>query len=645
MKYIHWQLNIDGDDVAWLHLDQHNSHTNVLSEAVLGELSAQISDLKNAQPKAVILCSDKPSGFILGADIESFTQLESTATVEALISKAQLILNRFEALPMPTLALIHGFCLGGGLELALACRYRLALDDDKTKLGFPEVRLGLFPGFGGSLRSTRLLGAPTAMNLMLTGRNVSARAAQKMGLVDCIAPQRLFRASAKAYVLSAAKPQQPSALKRLSNVAWVRPFLAMMMRKQVRKKAHPAHYPAPYALIEHWQAHAGSAAKMLSGEARAVSQLVTGSVAQNLIRVFFLMEKLKHQGRAADCQAQRVHVIGAGVMGGDIAAWCALQGLSVSVQDQNAACLKPMMQRAQALFKKKLKRPNVIQQAMDRIIPDVSGHGLQSADVIIEAISENIEAKHALYQHIEPLIKTDALLVSNTSSITLAVLSRVLKRPERLIGLHFFNPVAMMQLVEVVSTADSDPAMLTRACDFTRRIDRLPLPVNSGPGFLVNRVLMPYLMEAVTLLGEGVSAVCIDATAKQFGMPIGPIELADTVGLDVCLQVAQILSDTQDTQIPEPLQQLVAQGQLGRKTGQGFYRYHKGQQIRPKVSDHPTPELEQRLIMRLVNEAAHCLQDKVVTDADLLDAGIIFGTGFAPFRGGPIHYQHSLSKP
>jgi len=318
--------------------------------------------------------------------------------------------------------------------------------------------------------------------------------------------------------------------------------------------------------------------------------------------------------------------------------------LRVTLQDQAADCLTPMMKRAHSLFKKKLKQPHLITQAMDRIVPDVPGHGLKFADVVIEAIFEQVAAKHALYKRIEPLMKADALLLTNTSSITLEVLSSVLKRPGRLVGLHFFNPVAMMQLVEVVVGQHSDPAAVQQACDFTRRIDRLPLPVKSGPGFLVNRVLMPYLMEAVTLLEEGVPAQSIDRAAKQFGMPMGPIELADTVGLDICLHVAEILAQDLPIRIPKRLKSLVEQGHLGRKSGQGFYRYNKGQKVLSNKTQTCTEALQERLISRLVQEAQLCLREQVVKTTELLDAGIIFGTGFAPFRGGPMHYQKTLES-
>jgi 3-hydroxyacyl-CoA dehydrogenase / enoyl-CoA hydratase / 3-hydroxybutyryl-CoA epimerase len=641
----HWQIETDENNIAWLNFDKHDSSTNVLAKDVLAELDTKLSDIKKLSVKALIIASAKSNGFIAGADIEGFTKLKNIDEGRQLITDAQAIFNQLEELPFPSICLIHGFCLGGGLELALSCTYRIALDEPKTKLGFPEIKLGIFPGFGGTLRSTRLLGAPTAMNLMLTGRNLSARAAKRAGLVDLTAPQRLLRQTAINMALSPPKPHQASFLQKLTNNALVRPIIANMMRKQVRQKAQPEHYPAPFALIDHWQAHAGSAKAMLTSEANKVAELVLGETAQNLIHVFYLMETLKNQGNKSNCQAKHVHVIGAGVMGGDIAAWCALQGLHVTIEDQKPEFLSKMMKRSHDLFRKKLKLPHLVKQAMDRIVPDIQGAGVRKADVVIEAIFENIEAKHALYQRIEPQVKADTLIATNTSSIKLEVLSSVMQKPERLVGLHFFNPVAMMQLVEIVAGENTSPEVVKQAADFTRLIDRLPLPVKSGPGFLVNRVLMPYLIEAVTMVEEKIPPELIDRAALEFGMPMGPVELADTVGLDICLHVAEILSQDMDIAVPERLKKMVSDGKLGKKSGQGFYQYQKGKKISQNIDPKLTPDdAQDRMIMRMINEATACLRDNIVENKQLLDAGIIFGTGFAPFKGGPMHYVEAKSS-
>ncbi|MEJ2566070.1 MAG: 3-hydroxyacyl-CoA dehydrogenase NAD-binding domain-containing protein [Gammaproteobacteria bacterium] len=646
-SYRNWRLETDAARIAWLYADKADSSTNVLSKEVLEELHFIIDRITAERPQGLIILSAKGNGFIAGADIKEFTAIQNYDEALQLITRGQSILDRIEKLPFPTVAMIHGFCLGGGLELALACRYRVAEDDPRTRLGLPEVRLGIHPGFGGTVRLPPLVGAPHAMDLMLSGRTVEARRAKRMGLVDYAVPKRQLRRAAMAMVEEHPLPHQPGFLARMSNAALVRPVLAGFLRKKTAEKVVQAHYPAPFALIDLWSKHGGARERMMREEGQSVARLLTGETAQNLIRVFALQERLKSLGRSGEFTPQRVHVIGAGVMGGDIAAWCALRGLQVTVQDRNQESLGRVMKRAYGLFKKKLRQPRLVQAALDRLVPDMHGAGLKRADVVIEAIFEDIDAKQGLYREIEPVIRPDALLATNTSSIPLETLSQVLSRPERLVGVHFFNPVAQMQLVEVVSAANTAPEAAQQAAAFVRRIDRLPLPVKGTPGFLVNRVLMPYLLEAVALESEGVSAAVIDQAATQFGMPMGPILLADTVGLDICLSVAEILAEQLHGTVPERLRELVAAGRLGRKSGQGFYSYKGGNPDKAKLGreDRIASEITDRLMYRYFNEAVACLREGVVADAELLDAGMIFGTGFAPFRGGPMHYIEKTGLP
>ena len=636
----HWSLDHDEDQIAWLTLDKADAAVNVLGVEVIAELDGHLVALESQPPRGLVIRSGKRSGFIAGADINSFTTMKSQEEAAEFMRGCHTVFDRLESFSFPTVAMINGFCLGGGLELALACRYRIADEDPKVRLGLPEVKLGIHPGFGGTLRSVRLLGAPAAMDLMLTGRTISARAAQRMGLVDYAVPERQLERAARMTVLNPPVPQQPKWLLRQTNHKLVRPLLARYLRRTVAKKAAKDHYPAPYALIDLWEKHAGNARTMMAEEALSVARLVTGDTAQNLIRVFFLQEQMKAVGKASDFRAERVHVVGAGVMGGDIAAWCALRGLQVTLQDQSPERLAPALKRAHKLFKKKLRQPRLVQAAMDRLIPDTNGLGVRRADVIIEAIFENTEAKQALYKTIEPQMKEGALLATNTSSIPLQELSTVLARPERLVGLHFFNPVAMMQLVEIVAAGNTVQEVRDQAAAFAAQISRLPLPVTSTPGFLVNRILMPYLLEAVVLESEGVRPELIDKAAVDFGMPMGPIELADTVGLDICLSVAEILSQSMNVDVPQRLRDLVSSGNLGRKSGRGFYEYKKGKPVKSKLdkSLFAAVDVKDRMIMRMLNESVSCLREQVVDDPDLLDGGIIFGTGFAPFRGGPLHY-------
>jgi 3-hydroxyacyl-CoA dehydrogenase/enoyl-CoA hydratase/3-hydroxybutyryl-CoA epimerase len=639
-KQQHWHLQRDDDQIAWLTLDKADAAVNVLAVDVMAGLDSRLHELESQAPRGLVILSGKRTGFIAGADINSFTTMKSQEEAAEFMRGCHTVMDRLESFSFPTVAMINGFCLGGGLELALACRYRIAEDGEKTRLGLPEVKLGIHPGFGGTLRSVRLLGAPAAMDLMLSGRTINARAAQRMGLVDYAVPERQLLRAARMTVLNPPPARRPKWWLRMTNHKLARPLLARYLRRMVAKRAAKEHYPAPYALIDLWEKYAGNPRTMLAEEALSVARLVIGDTAQNLIRVFFLQEQMKAVGKASDFKAARVHVIGAGVMGGDIAAWCALRGLRVTLQDQAPERIAPAMKRAHGLFKKQLKQPHLVQAAMDRLMPDTEGLGVCRADVIIEAIFENTEAKQALYQQLEPQMKPGALLATNTSSIPLQELSTVLKQPERLVGLHFFNPVAKMQLVEIVAADNTLPEVCDQAAAFAGQIGRLPLPVTSTPGFLVNRILMPYLLEAVVLESEGVRPELIDKAAVGFGMPMGPIELADTVGLDICLSVAEILSQSMNVEVPERLRELVKGGFLGRKSGQGFYTYKKGKPVKGKLDKglFAAADVKDRMIMRLLNESVACLREHVVADADLLDGGIIFGTGFAPFRGGPLHY-------
>jgi len=641
-----WRRETDAEGIIWLSLDQAGASANTLGREVMEELDAILAELEAQRPTGLVIQSAK-SNFIVGADIKEFTCIKTPEQARELIRRGQAVVNRLEGLRCPTVVLINGFCLGGGLELALGCDYRVADDADSTRMGLPEVRLGIHPGFGGVARLPRLVGATAAMDMMLTGRSLSARAAKKIGLVDHAVPQRHLQRAARELIRTRPEKKQAGGLSALANHALVRPLLAQVLRKKVAAKARPEHYPAPYALIDLWRKHGTDKLAVLRAEELSIAKLITGDTARNLVRVFFLQERLKSQGDKKVFTPRRVHVIGGGVMGGDIAAWCALRGLQVTVQDRNDGHLAQVVKRATRLYKKKLKKPRLIQQALDRLMPDKQGRGLAQADVVIEAIFEDIEAKQNLYREIEPRMKEGALLATNTSSIPLQILGEALSDPDRLVGLHFFNPVAQMQLVEIVTTPDTHPDAAKKAAAFTRHIDRLPLPVKSSPGFLVNRVLMPYLLEAVTLEAEGLAPKVIDAEALKFGMPMGPILLADTVGLDICLSVAEILSKELGVEVPSRLRELVKAGRLGKKSGHGFYRYDKqGKPLGAKAGrgEYCPPDTQDRLIARLLNEVLACLREGVVSDADLLDAGIIFGTGFAPFRGGPLHYIEQTGR-
>ncbi len=639
-SYHHWHINYDAAGICWLHFDKAASRANLLAGETINELSAILDELMQDVPQGIIIMSDKQDSFIFGADIHEFTALENIAQARTFLQRGHDLMNKLDAMPCTTLSMIHGICLGGGTELSLACDYIIASDASETKLGLPEIKLGIFPGYGGTARSIARCGPLPALDMMLTGRMIAARSAKKIGLVDEVVPLRQLKQAAASYILRKPRQKSPPLLQRILSNPLLRPLVAVQMRKQVSRKANIEHYPAPYALIDLWQKHSGSKQKMLHEELETVANLATTPTARNLVRVFFLQEKLKSLGKQVEYTPGHVHVIGGGIMGGDIATWCAIQGYSVSVQDQDTARLSATFKRAHDSFRKKYKRDRrAIRAASDRLMMDHRGHGVARADLVIEAIFEDAEVKRKLYREIEPRMKAGAILATNTSSIMLEELSSSLQQPERLVGLHFFNPVALMPLVEVIRGKDTDEKIMQQALAFARGIGKLPLPTRSSPGFLVNRILMPYLLEAVTMVAEGIPAEVIDLAATEFGMPMGPIELADTVGLDICRNVANILSQALNTPLPDNLDKLVSGGKLGKKSGAGFYQYKDGKAQKNAGARYADmARVKDRLVFRLLNEAVACLRENIVDSDELIDAGVIFGTGFAPFRGGPINY-------
>ncbi|MGI9412349.1 MAG: 3-hydroxyacyl-CoA dehydrogenase NAD-binding domain-containing protein, partial [Hyphomicrobiales bacterium] len=503
-SFDNWRWHLDDRGAAWALLDKKGASTNTLSEDVLVEFNDLLGVLEALRPKGLIIRSAKPNGFIAGAEISDFRNMTDAGAAADRIRQGLEVLDRLERFPAPTIALIHGFCLGGGLELALACRYRIGRDD--AKLGFPEVMLGLHPGLAGTWRSLKVMTPIEAMTLMLTGRTSHARKAKRQGLLDTVAPERHLAAAVDFTLGGKLKTRRPcdGLTAKLLRSTPGRAASAWQMRRETAKKAKPEHYPAPFDLIDLWQEHGGNPKAMRAAETRSFAKLLTGDTAQGRVRVCFLREALKEHGKRTDHGVAHVHVIGAGLMGGDIAAWAALRGYRVTVQDREAKYIAPAIKRAAKLFDRKLHRPGEQRAALDRLIPDLAGDGIARADLIIEAVPEDEAIKHAVFSDAEARMKDGAVLATNTSSILLEKLAEGLKQPQRFVGIHFFNPVAMMPLVEVVTHAALDDAVMNRALAFVNDIDKLPLPVKSAPGFLVNRALTPYLMEAFQCYDEGI---------------------------------------------------------------------------------------------------------------------------------------------
>jgi 3-hydroxyacyl-CoA dehydrogenase / enoyl-CoA hydratase / 3-hydroxybutyryl-CoA epimerase len=641
----HWKLERENDGLAWAIIDVADASANALGAQVMDELGQLLDACEKNPPTALIFKSGKSAGFIAGANIEEFAQNDTPEKARAAVKRGWDVYERLAGVRYPTLALVRGHCMGGGLELALACRYLLAVDEPATKMALPEVMLGISPLWGGMKRLPERIGAAAALDMMLTGKTINARRAKSLGLADDCVPPRVMESAARLLVRSNKARRELKITDKLLSGP-LKFIVAKGAKKQVAKRARLEQYPAPYSIIDTWQNYGGNALNIPADKATSLDALMAHPTTKNLIRVFFLQDRLKSFGKDAhDFAPQHVHVIGAGVMGGDIAAWCALRGMTVTLQDQSMERIAPAIGRAATLFAKKLRDPKKARFALDRLIADPKGDGVRQADVIIEAIFENLAAKQALFADIEARAKPGALIASNTSSLRLGDIAATFKDPSRLVGIHFFNPVAMMPLVEVVAGAQTAPEQAARAAAFVRKIDKLPLPVKDGPGFLVNAVLAPYMNEALRCIDEGMSPELIDAAALAFGMPMGPIELIDTVGLDVAKAVGEQLSPS-DTP-PQTVQTIIAAGHLGKKTGQGFYRYVNGRAQKadsPQVSAGDTAILIARLIDPLVAAAQQLVELGIVADADLADAGVIFGTGFAPFRGGPINYRAALGN-
>lgn len=634
----HWRRETDARGVCRLILDKVGASSNTLSHAVLSQLDEELTALAEVSGlTGLVIESAKHTGFILGADVSEFGTVDDPGAAARLASRGQATLARIAALDCPSVALINGYALGGGLELAFACDYRVAAEGYERTLGLPEVQLGIHPGFGGTVRIVELVGALSGLDLVLTGRSVTPLEAVALGLLDRAVPAADLHAEALDLIERKPPRRRAAWHLRLLRLAFLRPLLARSLRNRVARRAHRNHYPAPYAIIDLWRRHGAGGPAAYAAEAESIGRLLVSRTSRNLVRMFLLRERLRNLAPKST-GIGNVHVIGAGVMGGDIAAWCALKDLRASMQDRALEYVQPALGRARKLFQRRLRAPGAAAAAEARLTVDLEGNALATTDLVVEAIVERLDAKQALLRSIEPQLGAHAIIATNTSSIRLEDMAHVLKRPGRFVGLHFFNPVTRLPLVEVISGESTDAETLEAITSFVIRIGKLPLPCRSAPGFLVNRVLTPYMLEALKAHEDGHMFETIDAAAKAFGMPMGPVELADRVGLDVALHVAGILGSVLGREAPALLQRQVEAGQLGTKTGRGFYTYDKGRPRRQSRYPAPDAELTDRLMLPLINEAVACHADGIVDDPDLVDAGVVFATGFAPFTGGPINY-------
>ncbi len=641
-----WRFTVDFEGIAWAVIDRKGESMNSLGRRPAEELGEIVKAVEVAamrgEVKGLVLMSGKERSFIAGADIREFESFDTEPKIADVVKQTLELINRVDRLPVTVVAAIHGYCLGGGLELVLACDWRISDREEATRLGFPEVKLGIFPGLNGTVRSIQAAGPMDAMTAMLTGRMLRPTAAKAIGFVDQLVPTRHnLRWAARKAVLQKRRSKSAPWWKRLMLKQPVRSMLAKQMRAKTAEKVREEHYPAPFRLIDLFERYGDDPVRMKIAETEMFTPLMASEASRNLRRVFKLSEMLKDEAPKNGFKPLKVHVIGAGTMGGDIAAWCVVQSMQASLQDVDEAQIAKALVRAKSLFKRHLRTPLAVETAVARLIADPEGKHIKHADVVIEAIVEKLDIKQKLFQQLEKEVKPGAVLATNTSSLRLEDIAKPLADPDRLVGLHFFNPVAQRPLVEVVRGEGTREVEVRKACAFVTAINKLPLIVKSCAGFLVNRVLAPYMMEAVRRYQQGEPREKIDQAALKFGMPMGPLELMDMVGLDIANHVGNELGLAPKGD--NALATLVKQGKLGKKTGEGFYVWEEGKPKREEVA-YDEAELERlgrELVKPMLDEAERALADHVVATADHVDAGVIFGTGFAPFRGGPLHYRRT----
>lgn len=658
------RLQEDPDGVATLVFDRQGSSANVFDRATLFELEGHLLALERRTGlRGLLLVSAKPAIFIAGADLHSLADAATPAALGGLVDMGHDVFNRLARLPVPSVAAIHGSCLGGGLELALACDWRIASSDEKTRLGLPETQLGILPAWGGSVRLPALVGLPAAWSLILTGRQISGKEALRLGAVDALGHAENLPSAARGLL---ERGKRPARRRPWMNRWPARVVAAAVARRDVLAKTG-GHYPAPLKAVEVCAAAAGCPEDQgFALEKAALLELAATPVCRNLLALFFLRERAKKlvvtdAGELPVRPVRRVAVVGAGLMGAGIAHWVAASGRRVLLGDIAPDAVGRGLQTigklvAEAMKRKKLTRAEGT-AVLDRITPLPPGAALRGVDLVIEAAVEKLEVKQAIFREIEAQVSTETILATNTSALSIEALAVGLARPERVVGLHFFNPVHRMPLLEIVRGPRTSAGALAVALQFAHDIGKLPVIVRDSPGFLVNRILMPGLVEAVHWFTEGAGVAEIDRVMRDFGLPMGPLRLADEVGLDVALHVARDLAQRlPHLRAPgDNLEQMVGRGWLGRKSGCGFYVHGAKGSMRPNPDldslPHPARRPAQnvvegepadRIVLLTINEAARCLDEGVVAAAEDVDFAMILGTGWAPFRGGPLRYADSL---
>ncbi len=633
-----WRSGRDEDGILWLVMDCEGSGTNVISRKVLEELDAHLDAAKKDMPKALVIRSAKEGGFAAGADISEFKDVADDP--ETLLKEGHAVYDKLAGLPCRTICVVHGACLGGGFEMALACDMRIGVKG--ASFAFPEVQLGLHPGLGGTFRSTRLIDPVEAMTLMLTGKTAHTKKARALGLLDAVVEERHVAAAVRAAADGDLEGHEQSFKAKAMSLNTARSYAARQMRSQTERKAPKEHYPAPHALIDLWEEHGDDPKAMQKAEIESFGRLLQTDTSKNLQRAFFLRQRLRGNAKGEDGIAH-VHVIGAGAMGAEIGAMAAIRGKRVTLGDTSVEALGRAVRQAGEICDSKHLSGIEKRDALDRLMPDPDGYGIGAADLIIEAGPEKIGIKQKIYDGLKSRMKEGAILASNTSSLSIDDLADHAPDAARFAGLHFFNPVSKIDLVEVVKGAQTSDDTASRLAAFCGAIGKLPVHVGDYPGFLVNRALVPYMMEAMALMDEGVPKEVIDVAALRFGMPMGPVTLADYVGLDIGLHVAESLAEGLEkpmAPISQTLRDKVQAGETGKKSGQGFYDWTDGTP-HPSTGEEGPEDLTDRLILPMLDACVEVLRRDIAHAEDDIDAAMIFATGWAPFRGGPMHYARA----
>lgn len=667
----HLRFEVNDDRIGVLTFDRADSAANIFDRETLEELGRYLSEIEvNPTLRGLVVTSAKKSIFIAGADLHSIAETDDAAKLSNLIKLGQDTFNRLADLPIPTVAAIHGACVGGGYEICLACDMRVATGDKCTKIGLPETQLGILPAWGGSTRLPRLIGLPNALDIIIAGKTVVPQKAHKVGMIDGVVSHEKLLETAHRWIMEGRYPprgnRRPSkGKKKMVNNAIVGSLIERRVRPDLMRKTR-GHYPATTKALEVViNGLKTTEERSMELEHNAILELSQTLAAKNLVQVFFLQERAKKlnviKGQVFP-PVEDAAVIGAGVMGSGIVQWLSSRGLNVTMRDINAHAVARGMANFEKLFQAGVKRRKFTKvearQAVDRVRPTINPVPMKHADIVVEAAVEKMDLKVDLFHQLENLTRDDTILATNTSALSISTIAKEMNHPERVVGIHFFNPVHRMQLVEIVSGEKTDPEVLHRAVKFTQQIGKMPVVVKDGPGFVVNRILMPYMIEAALLFEQGADIHDIDEAMLEFGMPMGPLRLCDEVGVDVAWHVCDTLARpfSKYLVVPKVLTGLMQKKWLGRKTGSGFY-VHAGQKCEPNEADirflrddqarkYPHGQLQSRMVLLMVNEAARCLEEEIVSCPKDIDFAMIMGTGFAPFRGGPLRFadHHGIEQ-